>query len=202
MPLAMPTDPPQLGADGQILEGIVTTLNANGSVNISPMGPIVDEQMERLWLRPFRTSTTYQNLKRTGQGVFHVTDDVELLAHAAVGQPDPPPRTTRASKVDGVILAGACRWFAMEVESLDDSNERTSIVARVVDCGVLREFFGFNRAKHAVVETAILATRIHLIDAAQIRAELERLAAPVGKTGAAAEVRAFAFLRDFIEQRL
>lgn len=194
-----PPQPPQLGADGRILEGIVTTLNADGSVNISPMGPIVDKQMERLWLRPFRTSTTYQNLKRTGQGVFHVTDDVELLAHAAVGQPDPPPRTMPASKVDGVILADACRWYAMEVESLDDADERTSIVVKIVDRGEQREFFGFNRAKHAVVEAAILATRVHLVNAEALLADLDRLAAPVAKTGGAGEVRAFAFLRKYVE---
>ena len=67
-----------------ILEGIVTTISADGTVNISPMGPRVNEPLTRLILRPYQTSTTYQNLKRTGQGVLHVTDDVELLAQAAV----------------------------------------------------------------------------------------------------------------------
>ena len=55
------------------------------------MGPLVDEDMTRLVLRPYQTSRTYQNLKRTGQGVFHVTDDVELLAHAAVNRLEPLP---------------------------------------------------------------------------------------------------------------
>ena len=63
-----------------ILEGLVTTLDDSGGVNVSPMGPIVDPQMQRLLLRPFPTSTTYGNLRRHGEGVFHVTDDVEMLA--------------------------------------------------------------------------------------------------------------------------
>jgi hypothetical protein len=137
-------------------------------------------------------------LKRAGQGVFHITDDVLLLAHAAVGQPNPPPCTSPAPKVDGVILADACRWYAFEVESLDDAEERTSIVARVVDRGVQREFLGFNRAKHAVVEAAVLATRVHILDAREIMEEFDRLAPLVAKTGAAAEHEAFDFLRRHV----
>jgi hypothetical protein len=192
------TSPPQLGAEGRILEGIVTTINADGSVNISPMGPLVDDALERLWLRPYQTSTTYQNLKRSGAGVFHITDDVELLAQAAVGQPDPPPRVHAADAVAGMILSDACRWYAFEVESLDDSAERTSIVCRVVATGRQRDFVGFNRAKHAVLEVAILATRVHLLDAAEIESEFARLAIPIEKTGAAAEHRAFEFLQEFV----
>jgi hypothetical protein len=195
-----PLPPPKLGAEGRILEGIVTTLGCDGSPNISPMGPIVDDALDRLWLRPFQTSTTYQNLKRTGVGVFHLTDDVELFAHAAVGQPHPLPTLRPAEKIEGVILADACRWFAFEIESLDDSAERTSIVARVVDRGVERDFLGFNRAKHAVLEAAILATRVHLLDAKEIQAEFARLAIPIEKTGAAAEHRAFNFLRVYVKQ--
>jgi hypothetical protein len=191
---------PQLGADGRIVEGIVTTLHPDGGANISPMGPIVDEPLTHLWLRPFRTSTTYQNLKRTGQGVFHVTDDVLLLARAAVGEIDPPPPTQPAGAVDGLILADCCRWYAFEVESLADADERTTIVARVVDRGVRREFLGFNRAKHAVVEAAVLATRVHILDPCEIIAEFDRLAPLVAKTGAAAEHEAFAFLRQHIEK--
>ena len=190
---------PILGEQGFILEGIVSTIGADGQPHIAPMGPIVDATLDRLWLRPFQTSTTFANLKGTGVGVFHVTDDVELLARAAVGQLTPPPRLMAAESIAGVILADACRWYAFEVESLDDAAERTSIVARVVARGVLREFVGFNRARHAVVEAAILATRIHLLGAAEIQAEFARLAAPVAKTGGAAERRAFDLLRHYVQ---
>jgi len=89
----MPQKLPQLGSDGQILEGIVTTYNENGTVNISPMGPIVDEPITKFVFRPYRTSTTYQNLKRTGKGVFHVTDDVELFAQPSARLPPCPCST-------------------------------------------------------------------------------------------------------------
>src|SRR3954465_13265516 len=136
---------PQLPA-GTLLEGIVTTLNVDGSPHVAPMGPIVDAGFTRLLLRPYRTSVTYQNLKRTREGVLHVTDDVELFARAAVGQLAELPRLEPADAVKGVILTDACRWYAFRVDSLDDREERTAIVADVVGSGRLRDFFGFNRA--------------------------------------------------------
>jgi hypothetical protein len=191
-----------LGECGVILEGIVTTLDADGSVNISPMGPEVDESMTRLVLKPYQTSTTYRNLKRSGQGVFHVTDDVDLLARAAVGAPDPPPEMMPAAAVEGRILCDACRWYAFRVASLDDRQERTRIECEVIDRGTLREFFGFNRGKHAVVEAAILATRVEFLPAEDILSEFARLAVLVDKTGGDAEHRAFTFLRDHVAARL
>ena len=185
-----------------ILEGIATTSNADGSVNVSPMGPIVDASMSTLLLRPYQTSTTYKNLKRTGQGVFHVTDDVEMIAHAAVGDLSPTPTIQRHEATGGLILSDACRWYAFEVAELDDTQERTLIECRVVDSGRLRDFFGFNRAKHAVLEAAILATRVSLLPPEQIEAEMERLAIPVDKTAGEQESRAFAFLCEYIEAQL
>ena len=76
-----------------ILEGIVTSLDAEGKLNVAPMGPIVEPDMARLVLRPFQTSQTYRNLKQRPSGVFHVVDDVLLLAKAAIGRLDVVPET-------------------------------------------------------------------------------------------------------------
>lgn len=197
----MPSTPPQTNEpDDLIAEGLVTTLNADGSANISPMGPRVNRDFTQLMLRPFQTSTTYQNLKRTGEGVFHITDDVLLIAKAAVGKLTPEPPLLAAPNVHGFLLANACRWFAFRVSHLDDTEERTTIECTVIGSGNLRPFFGFNRAKHAVLEAAILATRIGILPSEQITAELQRLAILVEKTAGMQEREAFEFLRDYIAQ--
>jgi hypothetical protein len=185
-----------------ILEGIVTTVCADGSPNISPMGPLVDERISQFVLRPYTTSRTYRNLKRTGQGVLHVTDDVELLARAAVQRLDPKPKLVKAQKVQGFVLANACRWYEFQVTSLDDRSERTTIGCKVIARGRIRDFFGFNRAKHAVVEAAILATRIDFLPPEQIREEFQRLAIPVEKTAGPQERRAFQFLERYVTDAL
>jgi uncharacterized protein len=182
-----------------ILEGIVTTLAPDGAVNIAPMGPRVDAAMERFLLRPYPSSRTYRNLKAHGEGVLHVTDDVLLLARAALGTVEPPPPTFPARCVRGLVLQGACRWYEFRVRDLDESEERVRIAVEVVHAGRLRDFFGFNRARHAVVEAAILATRTDFLPLEEIEAEYRKLAVLVDKTGGEQERQAFAFLRQHVE---
>jgi hypothetical protein len=189
------------GSDELILEGIVVSQDGAGRTNIAPMGPRVDRAITRLVLRPFKTADTYLNLKATGCGVFHVTDDVELLAYAAVGELR-PPALVAVNDFPCPRLADCCRWLAFRVDSLDDATERTTIDCHIVAQGEVRPFFGFNRAKHAVVEAAILATRIGIMNASEIHRELARLETPVQKTAGLEERRAFEYLRRYIESRL
>jgi uncharacterized protein len=181
-----------------ILEGIVTTVGSDGAVNIAPMGPRVDIDMKRFLLRPYRTAQTYRNLKSHGEGVFHVTDDVLLLARAALGPVEPPPALVPAGRVKGFILQDACRYYEFKVAALDDREDRTRIEVDVVHAGRLRDFFGFNRAKHAVVEAAILATRTDFLPLVDIESEFGKLAVLVDKTGGEQEKKAFAFLKEHL----
>jgi len=183
-----------------ILEGIVTTVDSHGTINIAPMGPDVGPEMDRFLLRPFRTSQTFQNLKTNGEGVLHVTDDVLLLAKAAIGGVEPLPALVRAKIIRGWILQDSCRYFEFRVKSMDESEERIRIEAEVVASERLRDFFGFNRAKHSVVEAAILATRTAFLPLDQIEAEYEKLAVLVEKTGGEQEHLAFALLQDHIAE--
>jgi hypothetical protein len=185
-----------------ILEGLVSTIGDEGATNIAPMGPLVDESLSWLVLRPFRTSTTYRNLAARRCGVLHVVDDVLLLVQAAIGRIDSPPPTQRAVKVDGVVLSDACRWLEFVVQEIDDTSDRARMEARVVHTGRLRDFFGFNRAKHAVIEAAILATRLDLLPPDQVRAEMARLRSPVEKTAGPRELQAFSLLEAYTAERL
>src|SRR5262245_27088535 len=121
-----------------ILEGIVTTVSLDGEVNIAPMGPRVDAGMQRFLLRRFPTSQTYRNLKAHGEGVLHVTDDVLLLARAALGPLAPPPALFPAGRVRGFVVQDACRYYEFRVCSLDEREERVRIEAEVVHAGRLR----------------------------------------------------------------
>lgn len=181
-----------------ILEGLVTTTNPDGTPHLAPMGPRVDGPAFTCFLlRPFPTSHTYQNLVRHGEGVLHVTDDVLLLAKAAVGAVDVFPPVRPSEHVSGFVLTGACRYFEFRVALRDDTEQRVRIEAEVVHSGSLRDFFGFNRAKHAVLEAAILATRLHLLPAEEIAAEFRKLRVIVDKTGGPAECEAMAFLEAY-----
>jgi hypothetical protein len=156
--------------------------------------------MDRFLLRPFRTARTYRNLKDHGEGVLHVTDDVFLLAQAALGRVEPLPALFPATHIRGYVLQNSCRYYEFRVASLDDRDERTRIEVEVLHAGRLRDFFGFNRAKHAVVEAAILATRTDFLPLDEIEADYRKLAVIVQKTGGEEEQQAFALLREHVAQ--
>ena len=182
-----------------IVEGIVTSLNAEGDINVAPMGPIVDAAMTELVLRPFQTSTTYRNLKLRPFGVFHIVDDVLLIAQAALDRLPGIPSSFPAERIMGRVLSDCCRWYEFEITACDDSSERTSLTATVVHVGRHRDVFGFNRAKHAVLEATILATRLHLISESEVRNQLATLAILVEKTSGPQEQAAFELVRTYVD---
>lgn len=186
-----------------ILEGVVTTLSPQGALNIAPMGPIVppDLDLSVFMLRPFKTSTTYRNLKARGEGVFHVTDNVLLLAQAAIGAPlEPEPATRPAEKVAGSILADACHYYEFRAVDFEDRDERATIRVETVAEGRIRDFLGFNRARNAVLEAAILASRVGLIPPSEILDDYDKLSVLVDKTGGPAERSAFDLLADYVRR--
>ncbi|MCX7665053.1 MAG: DUF447 family protein [Gemmataceae bacterium] len=184
-----------------ILEGLVTSLNSDQQPHLAPMGPLVDSpEFTHFLLRPFNTSTTYQNLRRHREGVLHITDDVLTLAKAAVGEPI-RAQYLPAQVVRGFVLTSTCRYLEFRITEIDDSQERVTMRAEIVARGTLRDFFGLNRAKHAIVEAAILATRIHLLDPNEIAKEYQKLRILVEKTGGPQELEAMAFLENYLHTK-
>lgn len=183
-----------------IIEGIVTTTAADGRLHVAAMGPWVDPheraagRFTRLVLKPFGTSQTAANLLRERCGVFHVSDDVLLLARVVAGRLDEPPPSRPAVAVAGRVLADACQAWEFAIDVVDESRERIELAARVVAEHGGRPFVGFHRAAHAVVEAAILVTRVHLLGRDEVERRLADLAVLVEKTGGPREREAFALL--------
>ena len=183
-----------------ILEGVVTTLALDGTLNVAPMGPDVSGGLDRFTLRPYQTSTTFRNLQALGEGVFHITDDVWLMARAAIKQAG-AVESRPALKVQGRILETSGRYVEFRVVELDATLDRSRITVEAVARGDQAVgLFGFNRAKHAVVEAAILATRLDFLPIDEILDEYKRLIVWVEKTGGENEQRAFNLLKDHVEK--
>jgi uncharacterized protein len=182
------------GRPAPIIETVVTTLNPDGSVNCGAMG--VEWGAERIVIKPYRGTRTLRNLRATGAAVVNLTDDVLLFSQAALGDPHPP--THPATGVEGAVLDDACSWREVRVEAIDESAQRARVTAVVVGGGTGREFLGLNRARHAVLEASILASRVRMLDAEDIRAELRRLQVLVDKTGGSREREAMRYVREVI----
>jgi hypothetical protein len=154
---------------------------------------------EIIVLKPFLETRTFQNLTATRTAVVNLTDDAMLFAQGAISSPQFP--WIPASVVNGAVLQAACSWRELEVVTIDATPPRSRIDARVVHRGFTREFMGFNRAKHAVLEAAILATRTHLLPAEQIKEEYARLQIIVDKTAGPREQDAMTLLTQYVQSR-
>jgi uncharacterized protein len=177
-----------------IVETVTTTINPDGTVNCAAMG--VEWRGEIIVIKPYRSTRTLRNLEATGAAVVNLTDDILLFTQAALADPQPPTRP--AAAIAGAVLADACSWREVTVEAIDASGPRARVTTRVMRRGAGREFLGFNRARHAVLEASIIASRARWLPAAEIRAELARLQVLVDKTAGPREREAMELVRSHV----
>jgi uncharacterized protein len=175
-----------------IREAIVTTVNGRGEPHLAPLGLI--SEGERWILAPFHPSTTLENLRVAPFAVANLTDDVRVFAGCLTGRRDWP--VTPASVVAAPRLASALAHLELVVVEVRENELRPRFVCRVAHRASHAPFEGFNRAQGAVIEGAILVSRLHLMSRPEIEAELARLEVVVGKTAGAAETEAWGWLKD------
>lgn len=176
------------------IEVVFSTLDEDGRPNFAPMGVTWGEK--ELIVRPFRNTDTYSNLMATSCGVANVTDNVLLFAQSTLSDPIFPHFDAR--QVRSVVLKDVCYWHEVIVTEVSGGDMQAEIRCRVVGQGWQRDFLGFNRAKNAVIEAAILATRLHLHDQAEVQAAYRRYQEIVDKIGGNQEREAMRYLRDYV----
>jgi uncharacterized protein len=177
-----------------IRETIVTTADRQGRVHIAPIGIIADG--EGWIIAPFRPSTTLENLQAVPFAVVSYTDDVRVFAGCLTGRPDWP--TVAADKVPVPRLAGALAHAELAVAHITDDPQRPRFHCRVVHAAAHAPFQGFNRAQAAVIEAAILASRLDFLPRDKVEREIAYLESAVQKTAGTAEQEAWQWIIDWI----
>jgi uncharacterized protein len=179
-----------------IRETIVTTADAAGRVHIAPLGIIADDAAEgRGWIiAPFRPSTTLDNLRAVPFAVANYTDDVRIFAGCLTGRHD--WSTTSSTHVPVPRLQGALAHAELAVSHVTEDEQRPRFHCRVVHQVSHAPFAGFNRAQAAVVEAAILVSRLHMLPRPKIEQELAYLEIAVTKTAGEAELTAWNWLQQ------
>jgi len=178
-----------------IRESIVTTLNEEGKIHIAPLGLIAEE--EGWIIAPFRPSTTLDNLRVSPYAVANFTDDVLVFAGCLVGQRDWPTRPS--THVPGAVLEAALAHAELAVGHVEEDEQRPRFHCRVVHEENHAPFKGLNRAQGAVIEAAILASRLHMLPREKIERELGYLQVAVEKTAGPREHEAWRLLVEKIE---
>jgi uncharacterized protein len=175
-----------------IRECIVTTQSRAGIVHIAPLGLI--EEGEHLVIAPFRPSLTLDNLRENPHAVANYTDDVLVFAGCLTGRRDWPTRP--AAKVAGAVLAQALAHAELRVVAVTEDAVRPRFRCEVLHEETHAPFRGFNRARAAVVEAAILVSRLHMLPADKIDHEIAYLRIAIDKTAGPRERQAWDWLME------
>ncbi len=121
-------------------------------------------------IAPFKPSTTLDNLRATPFAVANFTDDVLVFAGCLTGNKDWPTRAS--THVPGAVLEGALAHAELAVDHVEEDEQRPRFHCRVAHEATHAPFKGFNRAQAAVIEAAILASRLHMLPREKIEREL------------------------------
>ncbi|MBV8538283.1 MAG: DUF447 family protein [Alphaproteobacteria bacterium] len=179
-----------------IIESIITTTDTDGAPHIAPMGVIMENGAPVL--APFRPSHTLDNLTRSGCAVINHTDDVRVFAGCLTGRSDWPVRP--AEKISGVVLEAALSHQELAVDRVADDAMRPRFYGRIVHTVAHRPFLGFNRAQAAVIEAAILVSRLHMLPLDKIEREMAYLDIAIGKTAGPREQEAWGWLTTHVAE--
>ncbi|MHB1231900.1 MAG: DUF447 domain-containing protein [Burkholderiales bacterium] len=178
-----------------IFETIVTTLYADGRVHIAPMG--VREEDGFIIISPFRPSTSLDNLLREQSGVINYTDDVRVFAGCLTGRWQWP--TLPVESIRGARLAGALAHTEVRLDRVEDDPVRPRLICKPSHHAHHGPFRGYNRAQAAVLEAAILASRLEMLTREKIDQELAYLKIAIDKTAGPRELEAWTWLMEKIE---
>jgi hypothetical protein len=179
----------------QIFETVVTTCSPAGVVHVAPMGVrYVDDAVV---LRPFRPSTTLDNILGSGMAVLNLVTDVRVFAGCVTGRRTwPTIDAHRSGEPRAVRLAAALEHVALRLEGRDDDAQRPTL--RLARLRIERHtaWPGFNRAQAAVIEGAVLVSRLHLLPREKIDSEMAYLQIAIDKTAGASEREAWGWLQE------
>jgi uncharacterized protein len=180
-----------------IIETIFSTLDENGNHNFAPMGILWGD--DSVVVSPFRSSQTYRNLLSSGHGVANLSDNVLAFVQCALYNEILPGFP--AVIVPGVVFQDACSWLELAVVAGGGSKERAEFRCRILHTGRHKDFLGFCRAKNAVIEATIMATRLAFHRRNRTVDILNQYMKIIEKTGSEMEKNAFQLVCKYVEKQ-
>ena len=179
-----------------IQEVLVTTQNTEGITHIAPMG--IHVQGDEFIILPFRPSTTLNNILESKTAVINYCDDVRIFAGCLTARRDWP--LTATNKIKGHYLSSALAHREVELLRIEEDETRPKLYCKTIHSVNHAPFQGFNRAQFAVLEAAILVSRLKMLPLEKIESEIDYLRIGLEKTAGDKEREAWGWLMAVIEQ--
>jgi hypothetical protein len=183
-------------ATAMIHETVVTTVSTSGDRHIAPMG--IRRAHDIVVLQPFKPSRTYENVLQTGCAVVNFTTDIRVFAGCVTGRKEWP--CVPADKLPCIRLEATLGHAELQLSEHIDDAVRPVLRMQVIHERIHAGFAGFNRAQGAIIEGAVLVSRLNLLSREKIETEMAYLQIAVDKTAGPREREAWEWLRDAVER--
>jgi uncharacterized protein len=181
-----------------IFETIIISVDLAGKPHVTPFGVKYENQgeNENIIISPYKPSTTLENIIATKCAVMNLTDDVRAFA-GAICKKDLPALQTNIHA--GYRLSDCLAHVDLELIEVRDDAVRPQLVMKKIAEFNHKPFAGFNRAQAAVIELAVLASRLHMLPREKIQNELDYLQIAMDKTAGTREWEAWSWLIEKID---
>lgn len=179
-----------------IFETIITTVDTAGIPHVAPFG--VRHEGENIVISPYKPSTTLTNILATKNAVINLTDDVRVFAAALTNRQ--AWKLLKTTQINGFRLACCLEHAELALIEMRDDAVRPQLVMQKVETQHHHAFNGFNRAQAAVIELAVLTSRLHLLPREKVKTEMQYLQIAIDKTAGENERQAWAWLVEKVNQ--
>ena len=184
-----------------IFETIITSIDLAGSPHLAPFG--IKYEGENIIISPYRPSTTLDNILATKGAVMNLTDDVRVFAasltNRKVGELVSINTSSQTNKIKGFRLVDCLAHVELALLEVRDDAVRPQFIMQKVAEFNHKPFAGFNRAQAAVIELAVLVSRLHLLPKDKVMNEIEYLKIAIDKTAGEREWQAWRWLTEAID---
>ncbi len=179
-----------------IFETIIISSDEKSVPHVTPFG--IRYEGEQVIISPFKPSKTLENIVTTKVATMNVTDDVRVFAGALTGRQ--PWQLERTGSNLGYLLQGCLMHIELTLSDIREDEVRPQLIMNPVKKQHHADFKGFNRAQAAVIELAVLASRLHMLPTEKIQSELQYLQIAIDKTAGEKELEAWEWLTEKINQ--
>lgn len=165
----------------RIYETIVSTYDCNGKTTAAPMGLIALDANTFL-IRPYMSSSVYENIHETGCGVVNITTSPELFYRTTFKNEKrhlvvPKKWFIQAKTVHAPRIKSAAAYIEFVVKRLEyENHDRARFTCKSTLVEARKSFpQAYCRSTYALIECLIHATRIKVFLSDGRRGEAEKL---------------------------
>lgn len=177
-----------------IYETIITSVDEQGNAHVTPFGVRYEQGL--VVIAPYKPSTTLNNILATEHAVMNLTDDVRIFAGALTRRQAWTLLPTE--KIAGFRLADTLVHKELKLVKVEQDALRPQLFLEVLHETQHLPFQGFNRAQAAVIELAVLVSRLTRLPMEKIEQELDYLAIAIEKTAGPRELEAWTWLVEAV----